>query len=365
MGSIYTVVLPDIGEGVVEGEVIEWLKKVGDLVKQDEPVVVVMTDKATVELPSPYPGTLVKQYYKPGQIAFKDKPLYDIDREATKATSEETVQKVLASPATRRKAQEMGVDIQKVKGTGKEGRVTDEDLGQASLPPEEEARPIIGIRKLMAQSMAESKAKIPHFSFFEQADATRLIQLVKKIKEEGAKEEIHVTFMPFFIRALSLTIKRHPELNSSYDSESSQLIIHKHQNLGIATSTALGLIVPVIKNVESMSLEELIRQYDALREKVKNNQLQSSDMKEGTITLSNYGSKSSGLWATPIIKFPEVAILALARIQKQPLVKNDQVIARDVLNLSWSFDHRIFDGNTASLVSHTFMELIQNPAQLC
>ena len=415
MGEIFTVTLPDIGEGVVEGEVIEWLKKVGDTLKQDEPVVVVMTDKATVELPAPYPGKLAKQYHQPGQVAHLDKPLYDIElapgiittkpakhheasaKEVKKIPepavaaaksipqvnhrAQQTVpasHKALAVPSVRHLASQLGIDIHHVPGTGKDGRVTAEDLKQyqsggklqTALPDlptvltGDEEVPLIGIRHLMAKKMAESKAKIPHFSYFEQTEATRLIQLRENVKTKALEEGVRVTYMPFFIRALSLCIKQFPHLNSSLDMSNHKLIIHHQHNIGIAVATHHGLIVSVLKNVQDMSIDGIIRSYEDMIQKAKEGKLSSSDMKEATITISNFGVLGAGLWATPVINYPEVAILALSRIHKQPIVKNDAVAIRDMLNLSWSFDHRVIDGDLAAKISHHFCSLISNPAPL-
>lgn len=402
MSKIHTVVLPDIGEGVVEGEVIEWLKNVNDSVQQDEPVVIVMTDKATVELPAPYPGKVVKHYYKPGEVSIKGKPLYDIElaegqvaipKQQTKLKEKESlapqpcsspsspIQKkqhsfdekgVAALPSTRQLAKEMGIDINLVRGTGKEGRVTPEDLRQGlrattqtpflNLPGDEEI-PIIGIKNLMSQKMQESKRHIPHFSYFEKVDASRLVRLRQKFKEEASKQNIQVTYMPFLIRALCLTIKKFPQFNSSVVNQT--LVVHHQYNIGIAMASPLGLIVPVIKNVQDLSLKDLIYAYEELKAKAAANKLHPNDMKEATITISNFGVLGDGgLWATPIINYPEVAILAVNRIQKQPFVKNDEVVVRDALNLSWSFDHRIIDGDQASAFSHYYATLIENPAPL-
>lgn len=397
MGDIFTVTLPDIGEGVVEGEVIEWLKQVNDPLKQDEPVVVVMTDKATVELPAPVPGVLAKQYYTPGQVAIKGKPLYDIATDAAVQAvkkEEQAVQqvataipptasytrdagKVLAAPPTRLMARELGIDISAVPGTGKNGIVTKEDLsryhqGNVAAPitpptslPGDDITPLIGIRSLMAKRMAESKAMIPHFSYFEQADASRLVQLRQNIKAEASEEGIHVTYMPLLIRALSLTLSQYPIVNSSLEPKENSLIIHKQHNIGIAITTPLGLIVPVLKNVQDKSLQQIIKEFEELKSRATANKLLPSDMKEGTITISNFGVLGGGgLWATPVINYPEVAILAVAKIHKEPVIKNDAVVVRDVLNLSWSFDHRVIDGDQAATFSHHFSNLIANPAPL-
>jgi pyruvate dehydrogenase E2 component (dihydrolipoamide acetyltransferase) len=401
MSKIFTVNLPDIGEGVVEGEVIEWLKKVGDEVSLNEPVVVVMTDKATVELPAPYPGKIAKHYFQPGQMAQKDWPLYDIalkeerkdvEREEKKEIikspvkhvpikaeqpalpSREKGEKALAVPYVRKMAKDLGLDLNKISGTGREGSVTEEDLKRflaekasplAPALPGDKTAALIGVRRLMAKKMQESHANIPPFSYFEQADATHLIQLREKLKKEAVKEGIHLTFMPFFLKALSLTIKKFPLINSSLDAKGQQFILHQPHHIGIAMASASGLIVPVLKNVDTLKLEELVKAYASLKQRALDNKLAPHEMRDGTITLSNYGVDGGrGLWATPIINFPEVAILAVARIQKQPTVKNGEVMPRDMLNLSWSFDHRVIDGDLAAAVSRYFAQLIQNPAAL-
>jgi pyruvate dehydrogenase E2 component (dihydrolipoamide acetyltransferase)/2-oxoisovalerate dehydrogenase E2 component (dihydrolipoyl transacylase) len=400
MKKIHTVNLPDIGEGVVEGEVIEWLKQVGEPVAQDEPVVIVMTDKATVELPAPCPGILSKQYFKVAEIAIKDKPLYDIE------TSEESEEKVvvkeitpiqiadtfvkesikeekpntdsvLAIPLVRKMAKEMGIELKDLQGTGKNGRITVEDLKNYkqqpsfSFPehplhlPGDEEIPVVGVKSLMAKKMMESKTHIPQFSFFEQLDATRLVKLKEKFKEEASKVSVKVTYMPFILRALSLTLTAYPEVNSSFDMGKNQLIIHKPHHIGIAITSAHGLIVPVLKNVQNMGINEIIRAYEDLKSRAEANKLLPSEMKESTITVTNFGVFGGGVeFATPIINYPEVAILGVARIQKEPAVKNDTLIIRDTLHLSWSFDHRVIDGDMAARFSHHLASLLQNPASL-
>lgn len=388
MGGIFTVTLPDIGEGVIEGEVVEWLKETGDQLEQDEPVVVVMTDKATVELPAPHPGKLSKRHVEAGETAIKDRPLYDIELEGkvvekkSKKESPEVVplkkqqrraplqpqnsMKGLATPPVRKLAKEMGIDLSQVTGTGKDGRVLAEDLKQSTgsqpvfYQEDDEEVPWTGVRGMMAKKMSESKRSIPHFSYFEKVDAGRLLNLHANVKKQAEKEGVRVTFMPYFIRALSLTIREFPELNSSLDGKT--LLIHKHHNIGIAMSTEQGLIVPVLKNVEGKSFEEVIRSYESLTNKGK---FEPGDMKESTITISNFGVfGNGGTWATPIINPPESAILAVNRIQKQPVVRNGELATADLLDLSWSFDHRVIDGSLASKISHHFAMLIENPAHI-
>lgn len=358
MSEIFTVNLPDIGEGVVEGEVIQWLKKIGESIHQDEPVVIVMTDKATVELPAPKPGKLAKQYFQPGEKATLHQPLYDIELSTE-------VKKVLATPAMRRMAREKGVDISQISGTGKEGRVTSQDLEAPKVPHNGDEEALIGIRKLMAEKMADAKRTIPHFSYFEEVEVSRLVQMRSNFKKKAEASGIQVTYIPFFIHALSLTIKKFPILNSTVDMSAKKILYHPSHNIGIAMSTDLGLIVPVVKDAQKLNLEETIRAYEEIKTHAATNKLQPKDMKEATITISNFGAfGNGGLWATPIINTPEVAILAVNKIQKRPHVKGDQLQISDLLNLSWSFDHRVIDGNLASQISHHFASLMHNPALL-
>ena len=398
MTKIVTVTLPDIGEGVVEGEVIEWLKKINDPVFQDEPVVVVMTDKATVELPSPCVGVLIKQHFQPGQIAIKDKPLYEIAVDADvvekqvptspSPATQDKQKKILApqaisnkmghaqaAPPVRKLARQMELDINQIPGSGIDGRVLREDLvkhhKKTDIPTtlnhfeDDQEVPLIGIRNLMAKKMTLSNQLIPHFSYFEQLDATRLVQLRYRFKEEAAKQGIAVTYMPFVIKALSIALTQYPIANSSLDDARNAVVLHKQQHIGIATSTKQGLIVPVLKNVQTMTLEELIKAYEQLKQRALAGKLHAEDMKGATITITNFGVLGGGgMWATPIINHPETAILGLSRIQKQPVVRNDAVVIRDVLNLSWSFDHRVIDGDQAATISHYLSNLLQNPAAL-
>lgn len=394
MTELHTVNLPDIGEGVVEGEVIEWLKQVGDPLKQDEPVVVVMTDKATVELPAPYPGHLAKQYVAVGKVAIKGKPLYDIKltekvaipnkekeipiQSNLKESCEQKIvlkdtSKVLATPYVRGRAKEFGIDLNEVHGTGKGGRIELHDLVKVSFKPtspvlhlaDDEEIPLTGIRQLMAKKMSEARDNIPLFSYFEELDATRLIKLKDSYKQEALKQGIHVTFMPFIIKALSLAMEKFPSVNSSLDTATNKLVIHKHHNVGIAMSLHYGLIVPVLKNVQTMSLNEVILAYEDLKKRASENKLQPTEMKEATITITNFGGlNGEGQWATPIVNYPEVAILGVARIHKEPVVKNNEVVVRDMMHLSWSFDHRVVDGNMAASFSQALVRLLENPAKL-
>lgn len=408
MGRVYTVRMPDIGEGVVEGEVIQWLKKVGDSVGQDEPVVIVMTDKATVELPSPYPGKLTKQHYQPGQNAIKDQPLYEIELAPGVSAAGQDIEnqeampaqhmttplapapeivdipvrprqegaRALAKPPVRKLAKELAVDINTIPGSGPGGRVILEDIRthfQKSSATHEvpvvtplegdEVRPLQGIRRLTARHVAASKASIPHFTYCDTADVTHLVEFRHKLQREAQKRGLHLTFTPLFLRALTLTLKEYPEFNAVFDARVDALVVRQRHNIGIAMKTRLGLIVPVLKNVQRMTFEELVRSYDELRKRAVEGKLKPQDMKDATITLSNFGTEG-GRWATPVINAPEVAILATARIHPEAVVRSEQVVIHPLLNCSWSFDHRVIDGDMAATFSNTFIKLLENPIRL-
>jgi pyruvate dehydrogenase E2 component (dihydrolipoamide acetyltransferase) len=399
MTNHYTVLMPDIGEGVVEGEVVQWLKQVGDSLAQDEPVVVVMTDKATVELPAPKPGKLAKQYIAQGALATKGKPLYDIDllqeapAEPTPAKPPTTPSKppevtaapiasrpsarARATPATRKLARDLDVDLHTINGSGAQGQITPADIKQhlvgaqasqdSGVPqlslPDDERHPLQGIRRLTALRVAASKASIPHFTWCDSADVTHLGQLRTNLQAEATRRGLHLTYTPFFLRALSLTLTQFPEFNATFDRQAQTLVIHKPHHIGIAMKTALGLIVPVLKQVNAMDFEQMVKAYDALRQRAQSNQLKPSDMQEGTITLSNFGTEG-GRWATPVIVAPQVAILATARIRAEPVVRGAQIAIRQILNCSWSFDHRVIDGDMAAAFSNAFLHKLENPIEI-
>lgn len=434
--SIYTVTLPDIGEGVVEGEVIEWLKELDEEIAQDEAVVVVMTDKATVELPAPYPGKLAKRYYEAGGIAIKDEPLYDIALSAEAAQKlrkkdpvksvEESVgpkqeeplsleikkaptkepkdfifqkplqsssERPLACPSIRKLARDLKIDLADIIGTGAEGRITREDLIQHSLKSTkqstkqsteaknsaspskpafvkvpnlegDEIRPIKGVRLKVAEKMSLSKSQIPHFSLFDRANAKFLMQLRENIKEQAKQRGVHLTYMPFFLKALSKALIDFPDCNASFDHVKNQLHVHKEHNIAIAMKSADGLLVPVLKKINEMSLEETIFSFDTLKRKASEQSLSPEDMSHSSISLSNFGSEGAGLWVTPVINYPQVAILASGKIRKELIVKDDQAVIAPILPLCWSFDHRIIDGDVAIAFSKRFTQIIENPQEL-
>ncbi|PCJ20403.1 MAG: dihydrolipoamide acetyltransferase [Candidatus Cloacimonadota bacterium] len=410
MSKTVTVCLPDIGEGVVEGEVVEWLKKVGDTVEQDEPVVLVMTDKASVELPALHPGIVSKHYIAEGDIANKDKALYDLEisddisSTAITTTKKEDVatpisekkvdetpkqcpltktnnEKSLATPATRKVARDLEIDINLVTGSGKGGRVTKEDVqnyqsGGASLIPifssqrvsstpvhnleGDERTPLKGLRKIIADRMVESKSIVPHFAYFDEVDLTKLVKLRSELKEDAMAMGIKLTYMPFFIKAISLAIEKFENVNASIDLSTNELVLHKVHNVGMAVATDKGLIVPVIKDVANKSILEIAQEVSSLAQKTRDGKITTNDLKGSTITVSNIGSVG-GLFATPIINYPEVAILGMTKLQERAVVRDHEIVIRSMMNLSWCFDHRVVDGSVAAHFSNEVISLLENP----
>lgn len=360
MSQIYTFILPDIGEGISEVEIVSWSKAVGEKIEENESIVTVLSDKASVELPSPYSGKLLKSYHQEGQIALVGQPIFDlelIDQPKTEA---------LALPSTRQLAKKLNIDINAVVGTGKDGRISDDDVQNYHMSiktlkdgDKDLSIPLPGIKRQMLKKMEQSRS-IPHFSYFEQVDATWLIGLRNELKNKGYQS---LTYMPFIVKALSLTIEKYPILNSSI-VQGDRILYHKEHNFCIAASSKKGLLVPVFTNVQGLTLKEIIDKYNTFINLIRSNELKEKDMKNGTITISNFGVLGNGLWTTPIISPPQVAVLALAKIQKLPFIKNERLEAVDVLNLSWSFDHRVIDGEEATGISNFFAKFIENPDSL-
>lgn len=421
MADIFTVNLPDIGEGVVEGEVIEWLKQEGDTLAQDEPVVQVMTDKATVELPAVYPGILSKQHIEVGSIAIKDKPLYDITLAENVAAKESKpvepaaksevrsnpVQaevsakspspatacplqtrpsgaKALATPATRHYARQKSVDINLVAGSGKGGRVTKEDIdtflnGGAAGPVPifanpnlgtpvhnlegDERVPLKGVRKIIAERMVESKHIIPHFAYFDEVDLTQLVQLRRELKADAAASGVKLTYLPFFVKAMSNALIKYPQANSSIDLSTQEIVYHKVHNFGIAVATDNGLIVPVVKDVRSKTLLQLADEINDLANRTRDGKAKPEELKGSTITISNIGA-IGGLFATPIINYPEVAILGMTKLQERAVVRDGEIVIRSMMNMAWCFDHRVVDGAIGAEFSNEVIRYLENPGRL-
>jgi pyruvate dehydrogenase E2 component (dihydrolipoamide acetyltransferase) len=398
--------LPDLGEGVVEGEIVQWLVSPGDAVTEDQGLVELMTDKATVTVPTPRAGRVVSVHGKVGEMAKVNALLVTMDVEggaalaalpsahvapaAAQAPAAAAVPvrenvKVLATPVTRRMAREHGIDLGGIAGSGPQGRVLKADLVAAleSTPTpdkglrerprlvpllseaQDERIPLRGLRKKIAEKMVRSKFTAPHSTFVEEVDFTELIRLRKRLNASlaAAGEEGKLSFLPFFCKALVPVMREFPSLNANFDEASQELVVRGAYNFGIAAATEDGLTVPVVKHVDRLTVRQLASEITRLAEAARAKQLKMDELTGGTFTLTSLGT-SGGLFATPIINHPEVAILGIHRIRRRPVVVDEQVVVRDVGNVSLSFDHRVIDGLVAADATYALIHYLEKPETL-
>jgi 2-oxoglutarate dehydrogenase complex dihydrolipoamide succinyltransferase (E2) component len=398
--------LPDIGEGVAEGEVVKWLVKEGAEVKENEPLVEIMTDKVNVEIPSPKKGTVLKLMAKEGEVVNVGQVLLVIGEkgEQVKTSSEKPIgastqippktnaagavsletsapekpREILATPATRKLARDLGVDLSLVSGTGPSGRVTDEDVQRfkksgpkpmtvavttPGKPGIEERIPLRGIRRKTAERMVKSKHTAAHVTHVDEVDMTEIVQLREKTRETAEKRGVKLTYLPFIIKALVPALKKYPYLNATLDDEKEQIVLKKYFNIGIATNTDQGLVVPVVKDADHKSITQLAEEIGRLSEKARAGQLTLDEIQGSTFTITNVGG-IGGVFATPIINYPEVAILGVHKITKRPVVKENQIVIRDMTYLSVSFDHRVLDGAMAAEFMNMIKQYLEDPKLL-
>jgi pyruvate dehydrogenase E2 component (dihydrolipoamide acetyltransferase) len=424
--------LPDIGEGIAEGEIVKWLVEEGTAVAEHQPIVEVMTDKATVEIPAPAAGTLAKRLVAAGDVVPIGTVIFHLatagapaqatpTKTATKTAAKAAApaqapaavgagasrnggaarngggnDKVLAVPSARRVARELGIDLGLVEGSGRNGVIRRADVeafaerGGATAAPaarqaaparpatattpvaltpgERETRvPFRGVRRKIAEAMARSKFTATHFTVVEELDVTELVKLRAKAKEIGARQGVNVTYMPFIMKATAIALGEHPMLNASLDEAAQELVTFHYVNLGIATDTDNGLIVPVIRDVQAKGMLQLAREVKDLAERTRAGKVKPDELKGGTFSITNAGN-IGGILATPIINFPEVAILGVHRLMKRPGVvetpAGDKIEVRQYMNLSVSVDHRLADGADAARFLVTMKELLENPGLL-
>ncbi len=360
---------PDVGEGITEGKLIKWHVKEGGYVKTDETLAEVETEKAVVELPSPVEGTVLKINGKEGDtikvgevlvvIGGKGETAGKADGQKEAPKKFETVPQsmsqsnVLATPAIRKLASDMGVDLFKVKGTGLGGRITEDDVKNIAKPKAPKVTfekygqilkiPMTPTRKAIAEHMKLSKYTAPHSTLMDDIDVAFLVGLRQQKKKEAEKRGVKLTYLPFIIKALIKAVKRHPYINSSIDEENDQIIVKSYYNIGIATQTPYGLFVPVVKNADKKNIFEIAKEIEELSQKAKDRKLGIDEMRGGSITITNYGSIGT-TYGVPVINYPEVAILGLGRMQEKPVVIDGKVQIRAMLPISVSFDHRAIDG---------------------
>lgn len=432
-GKVQDIKLPELGEGVTEGELVKWLVKPGDSVKADQAIAEVLTDKATVEVPTPVAGVVKDLKFKTGEVVKVGSTMITLEGGAGAAPSAPAAQppagaqrevpasahanfaaahstpaqassaattatgifppvadsKVLATPATRRLAREMGVDINSLGGTGLAGRVTREDVlsakggapAQAKAPASapgmsipkpayqgpagaaEERVPLIGIRKKIAENMQRSKHVIPHFTIMDEAKVDAMVAMRESLKEHAEKHGTKITYLPIVMKALIATIREFPMFNASIDDAAGEIVYKKYFNLGFAADTPNGLVVPVIKNADQKTILEISKEILDLSKRARDGKLKPDEMKGATITVTNIGS-IGGTYATPVINHPEVAILGMYKIDEKPVIKDGQLKAIKVMNYTMTADHRLIDGAVAARFLAAFIARIENPGKL-
>lgn len=417
--SIEEFLLPDIGEGIVECELVEWLVSEGDWVEEDQPIADVMTDKALVQIPAIKAGKIAKLHYRKGQLAKVHAPLFAIEVEqaasAPAATNTDTVAnaaptaqavraeparqgKALASPAVRRMARSLDIDLSQVPGTGKHGRVYKEDItrfqqgasnvsapsatqvkeapvqatqaSQTQVPTStvtqraDTVEPIRGVKAVMARMMVESVSSIPHFTYCEEFDLTDLVALRESMKVKYSSDEVKLTMMPFFMKSMSLALSQFPVMNSQVNADCTELTYKARHNIGMAVDSKVGLLVPNIKDVQDKSILEVAAEITRLTQAARSGRVAPADLKDGTISISNIGALG-GTVATPIINKPEVAIVALGKLQTLPRFNaKGEVEARRIMQVSWSGDHRVIDGGTIARFCNLWKQYLEQPQEM-
>ncbi|MBR7747095.1 dihydrolipoamide acetyltransferase family protein [Undibacterium baiyunense] len=435
--GIHVIKMPDIGEGIAEVELVAWNVKVGDMIVEDQVMADVMTDKATIEIPSPVHGKVLALGGAAGQVMAVGSELIRIEVEGagnvdanaatpvaaapttpapaaataapsvvekpapvaptptpiTPATTAPVAaksssnlpgaaradgEKPIASPAVRRRAWDLGIELQFVPGTGTAGRITHEDLeaylarGPVSAGSggstyrelhEETAIPVIGLRRKIAQKMQDAKRRIPHFSYVEEVDVTELEALRTQLNQKWGKERGKLSLLPLLMRAVVLAVRDYPQINARYDDEAGVVTQFAAVHLGIAAQTPAGLMVPVVRHAEARDLWSNANEMGRLAEAARTGKATREELSGSTITISSLGALG-GIVSTPVINSPEVAIIGVNKMVERPMIRNGQVVARKMMNLSSSFDHRVVDGMDAAQFIQTIRGYLECPATL-
>jgi len=410
----YEFKLPDIGEGVVEGEVVRWLVREGDPVREDQPMVEIMTDKATVEIPSPRAGRVSKRMYAEGELCPVGKVLITIETDAAVAAGAVSVapapkagpaaaasvatateapaprangsgaRGVLATPATRKLARDRGVDLHEVVGTGPAGRITADDVrehrgGGAARGPDAPAPPATapareagdvrvpfrGVRKKIAENLVRSKHTAAHFTYVEEVDFTDLVKLREKANDRLQERGVKLSFLPFIVKATVAALQRFPQLNATLDEAAGEIVQRRSYHIGLATATSSGLVVPVVRDADRRSLVDLAQEIARLAEATRTGKATREELIGSTFTITSLGALG-GVMATPIINHPEVAILGVHKVAKRPAVSasGNEIVIRDLMNLSISVDHRVVDGFEAARFVAEIKAALETPGLL-
>ncbi|SHG43649.1 dihydrolipoamide acetyltransferase family protein [Ornithinibacillus halophilus] len=396
----------DIGEGMTEGEIINYFVQVGDQVKADQPLVEMQTDKMVAEIPSPTTGEIKNIHYDVGTVVSIGSVLLEIDDGKSASTRQESKsevsaaistpekpksysptkkkppKRIIAAPHTRRIARKHDVDIEKLEGTGPNGRVLDEDIyrylenknpqhletlespktpaSKHTEPPQSDTIPFTGIRKQIANKMTKSLTTIPHVTHYDEVDLTNLMNFRQSLKDAGE----HISVVAFFLKALAITLKEFPVFNAQLNEEEEVIKLNKEYHIGLATNTDQGLLVPVLRDVDKKTIRTIHTEMKELTKKAQDGKLTVSDMQGGTFTISNVGPLG-GTGATPIINHPQTTIIAFHKTKKTPVVMpNDEIEVRSIMTMSLSFDHRVMDGADSVMFTNRFNALIEEPKKL-
>ncbi|MDI6745132.1 MAG: dihydrolipoamide acetyltransferase family protein [Thermodesulfovibrionales bacterium] len=382
----YDFVLPDLGEGITEGEIRRWLVKEGDAIEEHQTVLEIETDKAVVEVPSPKKGKVLKINKEEGEIAkvgealmtiaeegesMEEKPIGKPKSVSVVGVLPEEEEEVLATPAVRALAKELGVKLETLKGSGPGGSITKDDVAEVSEKGKKtedqygaiERLAIKGLRRTIAKNLTLAQKTTAFVTGMDEADITELWSLREREKKALIEKGIHLTFLPFFIKAVHHALAEHPLLNASVDETREEIIIKKYYNIGIAVDTPDGLMVPVIKNADKKTILELASEIQGLSVKARERKIMLEEIKGSTFTITNYGH--FGDWfATPIINYPDVAILGTGKISEKPWVKDGQIVIRKILPLSLTFDHRVTDGVDSAKFLSKVIQYLEDPALL-
>jgi 2-oxoisovalerate dehydrogenase E2 component (dihydrolipoyl transacylase) len=408
--GVHVIKVPDIGEGIAEVELVAWWVQPGDTVTEDQVLADVMTDKATVELPSPVAGKVLALGVDVGKSIAVGADLIRIEVEgadmssapavASEAAPEPTralasapgpalarpagapsTDKPLAAPAVRRRASALGIDLRRVPPSGTGSRILHEDLdawlarGHGPLAAsadasaryaernDEEAVPVIGVRRRIAQRMQDAMRRIPHFTYVEEIDVTELEALRARLNEQGRGERPHLTLLPLLVRAIVLAVQRFPQINARFDDEAGVVTRHGAVHVGIATQTEVGLMVPVLRHAEARDLWSSATEIERLAGAARAGRATRDELRGSTITITSLGALG-GIAATPVINPPEVAIVGVNRIVLRPVMLGNAVVARRMMNLSSSFDHRVIDGQIAAEFVQAVRRSLECPAML-
>ncbi len=408
----YDVKLPDIGEGIAEGEIVRWLVKLGERVREDQPLVEVMTDKASVEIPSPRTGTIAALHAEEGAVVPVGSAILSIavDGEGAGAPAAPRAEthapapaapaasaaaatvaapgRVQVTPAVRQLARQLGVGLDDLTGTGPGGTITAEDVTRAvdsrraggsapaaAAPPTpaaataasaprtdepEERVPLRGLRRKIAEHMRKSVDTAAHFTFVAECDFTAIAEHRARTKEKAKAQGVRLTYLPYVLQALVPTLREFPMLNASLDDARGEIVLKKYVHLGIATDTPDGLTVPVIHHADRLGLFSLAREIERLAEGARAHRLTLEEHQRGTFTVTSTGAQG-GVLATPIVHHPQVAILGVHEIRRKPAVKDEQIVIRDLGNLSLSLDHRVVDGAMGAAFLYALVARLEAP----